>query len=62
VINGKLKGETVVIDEAEVPMGAAVVDLAERLRRSLEAAGGRKTKTKAKSAKRAARSGRRRAA
>jgi DNA end-binding protein Ku len=62
VIKGKLKGETVVIDEAEVPMGAEVVDLAERLRRSLEAAGGRKTKTKAKSAKRAARSGRRRAA
>jgi DNA end-binding protein Ku len=62
VIKGKLKGETVVIDEAEVPMGAEVVDLAERLRRSLEAAGGKKAKTKAKSAKRTAKSGRRRAA
>jgi DNA end-binding protein Ku len=65
VIKGKLKGETVVIDEEEAPMGAEVINLAERLRRSLEAAGGaRKTRdTKgAKTAKRAAKTGRKRAA
>jgi DNA end-binding protein Ku len=40
VIKGKLKGETVVLEEAEEPMGAEVVDLAERLRKSLKLAGG----------------------
>ena len=65
VIKGKLKGETVVIDEENAPMGAEVVNLAERLRRSLEAAGGaRKTGAAkgAKTAKRAAKPGRKRAA
>jgi DNA end-binding protein Ku len=65
VIKGKLKGETVVIDEEEAPMGAEVINLAERLRRSLEAAGGaRKTRAAkgAKTAKRAAKAGRKRAA
>lgn len=63
VIQGKIKGETVVIEEEGPPMRAEVIDLAERLRRSLEAAGGRKAKSKsAKTAKRARKSGRRRAA
>lgn len=61
VIKGKIKGETVVLEDEEAPMGAEVIDLAERLRRSLKAAaGGRKVRT-AKTAKRA-RSGRPRAA
>ena len=34
VIKGKLKGETVVLEEEEAPMRAEVVDLAERLRRA----------------------------
>lgn len=63
VIQGKIKGETVVIEEEGPPMRAEVIDLAERLRRSLEAAGGRKAKSKsARTAKRARKSGRRRAA
>jgi DNA end-binding protein Ku len=67
VIKGKIKGETVVIEEEEVAMGAEVIDLAERLRRSLQAAGGSKKKTAkraktAKSTKGAAKSGRKRAA
>jgi DNA end-binding protein Ku len=65
VIQGKIKGETVVLEDDEQPMGAEVLDLAERLRQSLKAAGGtRKAKTAkgAKSAKRASKSGRRRAA
>lgn len=67
VIQGKIKGETVVIEEEEPAMGAEVIDLAERLRRSLAAAGGRKaksrsTKTARTTAKRARKSGRRRAA
>ncbi len=65
VIKGKLKGETVVIDDEDAPMGAEVINLAERLRRSLEAAGGaRKTRAAkgAKTAKRAAKTGRKRAA
>jgi DNA end-binding protein Ku len=45
VIKGKMKGETVVLEEEEPAMGAEVIDLAERLRRSLEAAGGAKNKT-----------------
>jgi DNA end-binding protein Ku len=42
VIKGKLKGETVVLEDDEAPMRAEVVDLAERLRASLKAAGARK--------------------
>jgi len=61
VIKGKIKGETIVLEEEEQPMGAEVIDLAERLRRSLEAAGARKTKS-AKASKRGAKSGRKRAA
>jgi DNA end-binding protein Ku len=65
VIQGKLKGETIVLDEEETPMRAEVVDLAERLRRSLAAAGGA-PKTRAakggKTSKRAAKTGRKRAA
>jgi non-homologous end joining protein Ku len=67
VIQGKLKGETVVIDEDDTPMDAEVIDLAERLRRSLAAAGGARkpegAKGKgAKTPKRAAKAGRKRAA
>jgi DNA end-binding protein Ku len=61
VIKGKIKGETVVLEEDEPPMAAEVIDLAERLRRSLSAAGGRKARS-AKASKRAAKSGRKRAA
>jgi DNA end-binding protein Ku len=63
VIKGKLKGETVVLEEGEQPMRAEVIDLAERLRQSLKAAGGaKKAKTAAKTAKRASKGGRKRAA
>lgn len=63
VIKGKLKGEAVVLEEEEVPMGAEVIDLAERLRQSLKAAGGaRKAKTATRTAKRASKGGRKRAA
>lgn len=67
VIKGKMKGETVVLEEEEPAMGAEVVDLAERLRRSLEAAGGAKKKAtksakSAKGTKGAAKGGRKRAA
>jgi DNA end-binding protein Ku len=51
VIKGKLKGETVVIEEGEEPMRAEVIDLAERLRASLKAAGGAKKAKSAKAAK-----------
>jgi DNA end-binding protein Ku len=44
VIKGKLKGETVVLEEEGVPMRAEVIDLAERLRASLKAAGARSGK------------------
>ena len=48
VINSKLQGETIEIEEERRPMRAEVIDLAERLRASLEAAGGaRKTRSKA---------------
>jgi DNA end-binding protein Ku len=40
VINSKLKGETVVLEDDDQPMRAEVVDLAERLRASLRAAEG----------------------
>jgi DNA end-binding protein Ku len=45
VIKQKLKGETIEIAGEETPMRAEVIDLAERLRQSLAAAGGRKSKT-----------------
>jgi DNA end-binding protein Ku len=51
VIKRKLKGETVVIEEGEEPMRAEVIDLAERLRASLKAAGGAKKAKSAKAAK-----------
>ena len=46
VIESKLKGETVVLEDDERPMRAEVVNLAERLRASLEAAGGGKRAAK----------------
>jgi DNA end-binding protein Ku len=61
VIKGKIKGETVVLEDDEQALGADVIDLAERLRRSLKAASANKTKP-AKAAKRATKSGRKRAA
>jgi DNA end-binding protein Ku len=61
VIKGKIKGETVVLEDDEQALGADVIDLAERLRRSLKAASANKTKP-AKGAKRATKSGRKRAA
>jgi DNA end-binding protein Ku len=49
VIKSKMKGETVVLESEEQPMGAEVIDLAERLRASLKAAQrngrGRRTNT-----------------
>jgi DNA end-binding protein Ku len=55
VIKGKLKGKTITLEEEGRPMSAEVVDLAERLKASLEAAGGaRSSKAKAKKKKRAA--------
>ena len=48
VIKGKLKGETVVLEDDERPMRAEVVDLAERLRASLKLAGDGKKSTAAK--------------
>jgi DNA end-binding protein Ku len=47
VINSKLKGETVAIEGDEAPVRAEVVDLAERLRASLKAAEGRKSRADA---------------
>jgi DNA end-binding protein Ku len=38
VIKAKMKGETVVLEDEERPVGAEVIDLAERLRASLRAA------------------------
>jgi DNA end-binding protein Ku len=51
VIKGKLKGETVVIDEGAPAMRADVIDLAERLRASLQAASRAKKNKSAKTAK-----------
>lgn len=42
VIKGKLMGEPVVLEDDERPVRAEVVDLAERLKASLRAAGGRR--------------------
>jgi DNA end-binding protein Ku len=58
VIKGKMKGETVVLEEDERPVRADVIDLAERLKASLRAAGTRKTAApKRTSAKTRAQSG-----
>jgi len=67
VIQGKLKGETVVLEGDERPARAEVVDLAERLKASLRAAGGGRKSSAAKRApaktrSRAAKSRKKRAA
>lgn len=54
VIKGKLKGETVVLEEDERPVRAEVVDLAERLKASLRAAGGRRKAAPTRTRSRAA--------
>ena len=51
VIQGKLKGETIELEGDERPMSANVIDLAERLRASLKAAGGPRSARTARSAK-----------
>jgi DNA end-binding protein Ku len=57
IIRAKMKGKTVDLKEAPEPQQAEVVDLMERLRQSLQGAGGgAKRKTKAASAKTATRS------
>jgi DNA end-binding protein Ku len=48
IIQAKTKGRTVELESAEEPRTAEVVDLMERLRRSLEASGGRKRAAKAR--------------
>jgi DNA end-binding protein Ku len=54
IIKGKLKGKKVKLEEAAEPRQAEVVDLMERLRKSLEQSGGTRTaKTRAQPAKRA---------
>ena len=63
VIASKLKGETVVLEGDEPPVRAEVVNLAERLRASLAAAGGGKRATKsAKTSKAKGKAKRKRAA
>jgi DNA end-binding protein Ku len=57
VIKGKLKGKTVELEDEDVPMRADVIDLAERLRASLKAAGGVKKVTTVKRATKTARAG-----
>ena len=53
IIKGKLKGKKVTLEEAAEPRQAEVVDLMERLRRSLEQSGGaRESKTRSGSTKR----------
>jgi len=59
VIQSKLKGETIELESDEQPMRAEVIDLAERLRASLKAAGakpGRAVKSAKATAKRSAKS------
>jgi DNA end-binding protein Ku len=48
VIKSKLKGETIELEEPDRPMRAEVIDLAERLRASLQAAEGTRKPQKAK--------------
>jgi DNA end-binding protein Ku len=63
VIKGKLKGKTVELEDDERPMRADVIDLAERLKASLKAAGsGRKVTVKVASSARKAKKARKRAA
>lgn len=62
VIDSKLKGETVVLEDDERPMRAEVVDLAERLRASLKAAGGKQIAKSAKTTKAKTKAKRKRAA
>jgi DNA end-binding protein Ku len=62
VIKGKLKGETVELEDDERPMRADVIDLAERLKASLKAASGRKATVKAAGGARKAKKARKRAA
>jgi DNA end-binding protein Ku len=67
VINSKLKGETIELEDDSRPMRAEVIDLAERLRASLKAAeGSRKTRSstsaKARSKSRGSKTKRKRAA
>ena len=52
VIQQKMKGQTIELEEEEEPMRAEVIDLAERLRASLKAAGGAR-KTAGRPARRA---------
>jgi DNA end-binding protein Ku len=51
VINSKLKGETIELEGDERPMRAEVIDLAERLRASLQLASGPRKSRRAKAAK-----------
>ena len=58
IINGKMKGKKVQLEAPEEPRQAEVVDLMERLRRSLEQSGGKRTSAKtAKSRSAAKRTG-----
>jgi DNA end-binding protein Ku len=54
LIQAKLKGKKVDLEEVAEPRQAEVVDLMERLRRSLEQSGARATKTRPRAAKRPA--------
>ena len=56
VIRAKMKGRTVRLEAAEEPQSAEVIDLMERLRRSLEGAPARKQATGARSRKKTAKS------
>ena len=51
IIKGKMKGKTVTLEAAEAPRKGEVVDLMERLRRSLDQAGAKPRKAKARPAK-----------
>ena len=54
LIQAKLKGKKVDLEEAAEPRQAEVVDLMERLRRSLEQSGARPSKARPRAAKRPA--------
>jgi len=54
LIQAKLKGKKVDLEEAAEPRQAEVVDLMERLRRSLEQSGARPSKARSRAAKRSA--------
>lgn len=56
VIRAKMKGRTVRLEAAEEPQSAEVIDLMERLRRSLEGAPARKQAASARSRKKTAKS------